>query len=53
MSASERDPRLEGLFALVHGVYAIALTLLAVELVLPAASEHLHGQALLRMILGS
>jgi uncharacterized membrane protein len=53
MSASERDLRLEGLFALVHGVYAIALTLLAVELVLPAASEHQHGQALLRMILGS
>jgi uncharacterized membrane protein len=42
MSASERDPRLERLFALVEGVYAIALTLLAIELVLPETSEHLH-----------
>jgi len=52
MSASERDPRLDRLFALTDGVYAIALTLLAVELVLPAASEHLHEEALLRSILG-
>ena len=51
MSASERDPRLDRLFALTDGVYAIALTLLAVELVLPAASEHLHGEALLGSIL--
>jgi uncharacterized membrane protein len=51
MSASERDPRLDRLFALVDGVYAIALTLLAVELVLPAASEHLHGEALLQSTL--
>jgi TMEM175 potassium channel family protein len=53
MSASERDPRLDRLFALTDGVYAIALTLLAVELVLPAASEHLHGEVLLRSILDS
>jgi uncharacterized membrane protein len=53
MSASERDPRLERLFALTDGVYAIALTLLAIELVLPAASEHLRGEALLRSILDS
>ena len=51
MPASERDPRLARLFALVDGVYAIALTLLAVELVLPQASEHLHGEALLKSIL--
>src|SRR5919199_6970718 len=51
MSASERDPRLERLFALTDGVYAIALTLLAIELVLPAGSERLHGEALLHSIL--
>jgi uncharacterized membrane protein len=53
MSAPERDPRLDRLFALTDGVYAIALTLLAIELVLPAASEHLHGEALLESILDS
>jgi uncharacterized membrane protein len=53
MSASERDPRLDRLFALVDGVYAIALTLLAVELVLPRASEHVQGEDLLRSILAS
>jgi uncharacterized membrane protein len=53
MSASERDPRLDRLFALVDGVYAIALTLLAVELALPEASDHIHGEALLESILGS
>jgi uncharacterized membrane protein len=53
MSASERDPRLDRLFALTDGVYAIALTLLAIELALPEASEHLHGEALLRSILGT
>jgi uncharacterized membrane protein len=50
MSASERDPRLDRLFALVDGVYAIALTLLAVELVLPGSSEHLDGRTLLQSI---
>jgi uncharacterized membrane protein len=53
MSASERDPRLDRLFALVDGVYAIALTLLAVELALPEAAKHLHGEALLQSILAS
>jgi hypothetical protein len=51
MSASERDPRLERHCSLVDGVYAIAVTLLAIELVLPAPSEHLHGEALLQSIL--
>jgi TMEM175 potassium channel family protein len=51
MPASERDPRLDRLFALTDGVYAIALTLLAIELALPAASERLHGEELLRSIL--
>jgi uncharacterized membrane protein len=53
MAASERDPRLDRLFALTDGVYAIALTLLAIELVLPAGSEHLHGEDLLGGILDS
>jgi TMEM175 potassium channel family protein len=53
MSASERDPRLDRLFALTDGVYAIALTLLAIELALPESSEHLHGEALLQSILGT
>ncbi len=53
MLASERDPRLDRLFALTDGVYAIALTLLAIELALPEASEHLHGEALLQSILDS
>jgi uncharacterized membrane protein len=53
MAASERDPRLDRLFALTDGVYAIALTLLAIELVLPAGSEHLHGEDLLGSILDS
>src|SRR5919199_3031073 len=53
MAASERDPRLDRLFALTDGVYAIALTLLAIELVLPAGSDHLHGEELLGSILDS
>jgi uncharacterized membrane protein len=53
MSTSERDPRLDRLFALTDGVYAIALTLLAIELALPEASAHLHGEALLQSILGT
>jgi uncharacterized membrane protein len=53
MLAAQRDPRLDRLFALIDGVYAIALTLLAVELVLPQASEHLHGETLLQSILAS
>jgi uncharacterized membrane protein len=53
MSASERDPRLDRLFALTDGVHAIALTLLAIELAFPESSEHLHGEALLESILGT
>ena len=50
---SERDPRLERLLFLSDGVYAIALTLLAVELVLPEAAADLHGDALLDSLLES
>jgi uncharacterized membrane protein len=53
MSASAPDARLDRLFGLFEGVYAIALTLLAIEPVLPRASEHLHGEALLHSILNT
>jgi len=49
---SERDPRLERLLFLSDGVYAIALTLLAVELVLPEEAADLHGSRLLDSLLG-
>lgn len=49
----ERDPRLDRLSALSDGVYAIALTLLAVELGLPEAAADLHGRALLESLLES
>ena len=45
------DPRLERLIFLVDGVYAIALTLLAIELALPASAEGLHGNELLHSLL--
>jgi len=45
------DPRLERLLFLVDGVYAIALTLLAIELALPASAEGLHGHELLESLL--
>jgi uncharacterized membrane protein len=48
---SERDPRLERVIFLSDGVYAIALTLLAVELVLPEAAADLHDYALLDSLL--
>jgi uncharacterized membrane protein len=51
--ASERDPRLERLLAVADGVYAIALTLLAVELALPASAADLRGDALLPALLES
>lgn len=50
---SERDPRLERLIFLSDGVYAIALTLLAVELVLPETAADLNGDALLDSLLES
>jgi len=48
----ERDSRLDRLLALADGVFAIALTLLAIELALPEAAADLHGQALLSALLG-
>jgi uncharacterized membrane protein len=50
---SERDSRLERLIFLSDGVYAIALTLLAVELVLPESSAGLHDRELLKSLLES
>jgi uncharacterized membrane protein len=47
----ERDPRLDRLIFLTDGVYAIALTLLAVELGLSEAATHLEGRALLERLL--
>ena len=52
--ADEQDPRLERLLFLTDGVYAIALTLLAVTLLnLPHGAERLHGHALLEILLMS
>jgi len=48
---SERDPRLERVIFLSDGVYAIGLTLLAVELVLLEAAADLHDYALLDSLL--
>lgn len=50
---SERDPRLDRLLFLSDGVYAIALTLLAVELVLPETAADLDGGDLLAALLDS
>ena len=50
---SGRDSRLERLIFLCDGVYAIALTLLAVELVLPESAVDLHGDLLLKSLLES
>jgi uncharacterized membrane protein len=50
---TERDSRLERLIFLSEGVYAIALTLLAIELVLPESSADLHDRELLKSLLES
>jgi len=50
---SGRDSRLERLIFLSAGVYAIALTLLAVVLVLPESAVDLHGDILLESLLES
>ena len=49
---SERDPRLDRLLFLADGVFAISLTLLAVELTLPEAAD-LQGRDLLPGLLES
>jgi uncharacterized membrane protein len=49
----ETDPRLHRLLALADGVFAIALTLLAVQFTLPEVTEDLRGDALLPALLGS
>jgi uncharacterized membrane protein len=51
MPEAELDSRLQRLIFLTDGVYAIALTLLAVELVLPEAAVPLHGDELLGSLL--
>jgi uncharacterized membrane protein len=53
ISRLETDPRLHRLLFLADGVFAIALTLLAVELALPEATKDLRGVALLPALLGS
>lgn len=50
---TERNSRLERLIFLTDGVYAIALTLLAVELVLPESAMDLHDNHLLKSLLES
>ena len=49
----KRDPRLDRLIFLADGVYAIALTLLAVELGLSEAAADLEGRALLESLLNT
>jgi uncharacterized membrane protein len=45
--------RLHRLLFFSDGVYAIVVTLLAVELILPEATAELHGHELLRNLLES
>jgi uncharacterized membrane protein len=53
MPEAELDLRLHRLLFFSDGVYAIAVTLLAVELVLPEAAADLHGRDLLQSLLES
>jgi uncharacterized membrane protein len=47
VAQTELDPRLHRLIFLTDGVYAIAMTLLAIDLFLPEATSQLHGNELL------
>ena len=49
----ETDPRLHRLLILADGVFAISLTLLAVQLALPEGSQDLRGEALLPALLAT
>ena len=53
MPEADLDLRLHRLLFFADGVYAIAVTLLAVELVLPEAAADLHGRELLDSLLES